>query len=79
MYDNFRIIDCIGFMFCVTVYSVLKRRSCVALLVERGKNVLFYSVLLYIDRKKIFRQPEPEFVRLICINRQEMLFIGQYH
>ena len=26
--------------------------------VERGKNVLFYSVLLYIDRKKIFRQPE---------------------
>ena len=29
-------------------------------MVERGKNVLFYSALVYIDRKKIFRQPEPE-------------------
>ena len=36
----------------------------IALMVERGKNVLFYSALLYIDRKKIFRQPEPKFLFL---------------
>ena len=30
-------------------------------MVERGKNVLFYSVLDTLIEKKIFRQPEPEF------------------
>ena len=35
-------------------------------------SVLFYSVLPSIERKNIFRQPELELDRLICINRQEM-------
>ena len=42
-------------------------------MVERGENVLFYFFFLYIDRKKIFRQPEPEFARIICINRQDVI------
>ena len=36
-------------------------------------STLFLSTLI---EKKIFRQPEPEFAQLICINRQEMFSLG---
>ena len=36
-------------------------------MVECGKNVLFYSALLYIGRKKILRQPEPELLFLMSL------------